>query len=180
LNDGDPIIWPLILQLVLILINAVFACAEIAIISLNDNKLAKLTAAGDKRAIKLTKLTQQPARFLSTIQVGITLAGFLASAFAADNFSDRLTNWLINMGVKIPSATLDTIAVVLITLTLSYFTLVLGELVPKRVAMRHSEKLALAMASLIYGISVVFGPIVWLLTVSTNTILRFIGRRRNN
>lgn len=175
MNDGDPIIWPLILQLVLILINAVFACAEIAIISLNDNKLAKLTAAGDKRAIKLTKLTQQPARFLSTIQVGITLAGFLASAFAADNFSDRLTNWLINMGVKIPSATLDTIAVVLITLTLSYFTLVLGELVPKRVAMRHSEKLALAMASLIYGISVVFGPIVWLLTVSTNTILRFIG-----
>lgn len=172
--EGDPLIWPLVLQLILIIINAVFACAEIAVITMNDNRLAKLTAAGDKRAQKLTELTEQPARFLSTIQVGITLAGFLASAFAADNFSGKLTDWLINMGVKISAATLGTISVVLITLTLSYFTLVFGELVPKRVAMRHAEKLALAMSGLIYGISIIFSPIVWLLTTSTNSILRLL------
>ncbi len=142
---------------------------------MNDNKLAKLAAAQDKRAVKLAQLTEQPARFLSTIQVGITLAGFLASAFAADNFSDKLADWFVHIGVKIPHATLDTISVVLITLILSYFTLVLGELVPKRVAMRYSEKLALAMSGLIYGISQLFNPIVWLLTISTNSVLRLLG-----
>jgi len=147
-SEGDPILWQLLLQLVLIIINAVFACAEIAIISMNDNKLAKLTAAGDKRAIKLTKLTSQPASFLATIQVGITFAGFLASAFAADNFSDKLVNWLINLGVKISVSTLNSISVIVITLILSYFTLVLGELVPKRVAMRKAEELALGMSGL--------------------------------
>jgi putative hemolysin len=175
LSDGDSIFWPLVLQLCLIIINAVFACAEIAVISINDNKLAKLTATGDKRAIRLTKLTEQPARFLATIQVGITLAGFLASAFAANNFSDRLANRLVGWGVKIPMATLDTISVIAITLILSYFTLVLGELVPKRVAMRHSEKLALALSGLVNSVSSVFSPVVWLLTVSTNGLLRLLG-----
>ncbi len=169
------IFWPLILQFILIIINAVFACAEIAVISMNDNKLAKLTAMGDKRAVKLSKLTEQPARFLSTIQVGITLAGFLASAFAADNFSDILVNKLVNLGVTIPPATLDTFSVIIITLILSYFTLVFGELVPKRAAMRNAEKLALAMSGLVYFISIIFGPVVWLLTVSTNGVLRLIG-----
>ncbi|MGS0764814.1 hemolysin family protein [Syntrophomonas curvata] len=175
MTEINPLILPLLLQLVLIFINAVFACAEIAIISMNDNKLAKLVAAQDKRAVKLAQLTEQPARFLSTIQVGITLAGFLASAFAADNFSDKLADWFVYIGVKIPYATLDTISVILITLVLSYFTLVLGELVPKRMAMRYSEKLALAMSGLIYGVSRIFNPIVWLLTVSTNGILRLLG-----
>jgi len=169
------VLWPLLLQLVLIIINAVFACAEIAIISMNDTKLAKLTAQGDKRAIRLTRLTAQPARFLSTIQVGITLAGFLASAFAADNFSDFLVDWLIGAGLKIPAATLDTISVIVITLALSYFMLVLGELVPKRVAMRKAEELALAMSGLVYCISRIFSPVVWLLTISTNGILRLLG-----
>lgn len=175
MNQGASVLWPLTLQLILIIVNAVFACAEIAVISMNDNKLAKLTAAGDKRAIRLTKLTEQPARFLATIQVGITLAGFLASAFAADNFSDVLAEWLVSVGVKVPVATLNTISVIVITLILSYFTLVLGELVPKRVAMRNAEKLALAMSGLVHFISRVFAPPVWLLTVSTNGILRLIG-----
>jgi len=174
-SEGDPILWQLLLQLVLIIINAVFACAEIAIISMNDNKLAKLTAAGDKRAIKLTKLTSQPASFLATIQVGITFAGFLASAFAADNFSDKLVNWLINLGVKISVSTLNSISVIVITLILSYFTLVLGELVPKRVAMRKAEELALGMSGFVYFISKVFAPVVWLLTISTNGLLRLLG-----
>jgi len=175
LSDISLVLWPLLLQLVLIIINAVFACAEIAIISMNDTKLAKLTAQGDKRAIRLTRLTAQPARFLSTIQVGITLAGFLASAFAADNFSDFLVDWLIGAGLKIPAATLDTISVIVITLALSYFMLVLGELVPKRVAMRKAEELALAMSGLVYCISRIFSPVVWLLTISTNGILRLLG-----
>lgn len=175
MSDISLVLWPLLLQLVLIIINAVFACAEIAIISMNETKLAKLTALGDKRAIRLTRLTAQPARFLSTIQVGITLAGFLASAFAADNFSDFLVDWLIGAGLKISAATLDTISVIVITLALSYFMLVLGELVPKRVAMRKAEELALAMSGLVYCISRIFSPVVWLLTISTNGILRLLG-----
>lgn len=173
--DDGHILWQILLQFFLIFLNAVFACAEIAVISMNDNKLAKLTATGDKRAIRLTSLTNQPARFLATIQVGITLSGFLASAFAADNFSGILTQWLVNIGVKIPVATLDTISLVLITIILSYFTLILGELVPKRVGMRKAEQLALAMSGFIYVISEVFAPIVWFLTVSTNGLLRFLG-----
>jgi len=175
LSDGSSIVWQLLLQLILILVNAVFACAEIAVISMNDNKLAKLAAAGDKRAIKLTKLVEQPSRFLATIQVGITFAGFLASAFAADNFSDKLVGWLIRIGVPIPTPTLDTVAVILITLILSYFTLILGELVPKRIAMRKAEPLALAMSRLIYFISKIFAPLVWVLTISTNGLLKLIG-----
>lgn len=171
----DTILWQLFLQLFLIFLNAIFACAEIAIISINDNKLAKLTSSGDKRAVKLSKLTNQPARFLATIQIGITLAGFLGSAFAADNFSDKLVNWLVSIGVSIPVSTLDTISVVLITLILSYFTLILGELVPKRVAMRKAEQLALAMSGFVYFISKVFAPIVWFLSISTNGLLRLIG-----
>ncbi len=174
MTEGS-ILWNLLLQFILILVNSVFACAEIAVISMNDNKLAKMTAAGDKRAIRLSKLTSQPARFLAVIQVGITFAGFLGSAFAADNFSDRLVRWLVNIGVKVPEYTLNTISVILITVILSYFTLVLGELVPKRIAMRKAERLALAMSGLIYFISKVFAPLVGLLTISTNGLLRLLG-----
>ncbi|HPF20763.1 MAG TPA: hemolysin family protein [Syntrophomonas sp.] len=166
---------PLLLQLTLILVNAFFACAEIAVISMNDNKMARMAAIGDKRAIRLEDLTKQPARFLSTIQVGITLAGFLASAFAAENFSDYLVNWLIGLGVTVAAPTLNTLAVVFITLILSYFTLVLGELVPKRIAMRHAEKLALALSGTLYFIAQLFHPVVWLLTHSTNGVLRLLG-----
>lgn len=132
----NPLVWQILLQILLIGLNAVFACAEIAVISMNDNKLAKMASQGDKRAIRLAKLTSQPARFLATIQVAITLSGFLGSAFAADNFSSMLVDGLVNIGVKIPVDTLNTISVILITLILSYFTLVFGELVPKRVAMK--------------------------------------------
>lgn len=165
----------IVLQIILILLNAVFACAEIAVISMNDNKLANMAANGDKRAVRLARLTSQPARFLATIQVAITLSGFLGSAFAADNFSDSLVDWLVSIGVSLPAATLDTIAVILITILLSYFTLVFGELVPKRIAMKRAESLALAMSALITFISHLFAPIVWFLTLSTNSILRLFG-----
>lgn len=171
----DPLLWQIVLQVALIALNAVFACAEIAVISMNDNRLAQLAAQGDKRAVRLARLTSQPAKFLATIQVAITLSGFLGSAFAADNFSDRLVGWLVNLGVTIPASTLDAVSVVVITLILSYFTLVFGELVPKRIAMKKAESLALGMATLISAVAKVTSPIVWVLTASTNGILRLCG-----
>lgn len=165
----------ILLQIILIALNAIFASAEIAVISMNDSKLAKLAADGDKRAVRLARLTSQPARFLATIQVAITLSGFLGSAFAAENFSDSLVDWIVGLGIKVPTATLDAFAVVIITVILSYFTLIFGELVPKRIAMRKAEALALGMSSLISTIAALFAPIVWLLTASTNAILRLLG-----
>lgn len=170
-----PALWPLLLQVILIALNAVFACAEIAVISMNDNKLAQLVAQGDKRALRLARLTSRPAQFLATIQIAITLSGFLGSAFAADNFSDRLASLLVGAGVPLSEKTLDTISVVLITLLLSYFTLVFGELVPKRLAMKKSESLALGLSALITAISTLFAPIVAILTFSTNGVLRLLG-----
>lgn len=170
----DSVWLMLLLQVVLIALNAVFASAEIAIISMNDNKLAKMAQEGNKKAIKLAKLTSKPARFLATIQVAITLSGFLGSAFAADNFSDKLVALIMKTGINIPEKTLDSVVVILITLILSYFTLVFGELVPKRVAMRKAESLALGMASMITFISKAFAPLVFLLTASTNLVLRLM------
>lgn len=171
----DSITFMILLQVVLIFFNAIFACAEIAIISMNDNKLAKLASEGDKRAIRLSKLTSQPAKFLATIQVAITLSGFLASAFAAENFSGVLVSWLLNLGISVPVNILDSVAVIVITIILSYFTLVFGELVPKQIAMRKAEPLALAMSGLISNIAKIFAPLVWSLTISTNAILHIFG-----
>lgn len=165
----------LLLQAVLIALNAIFACAEIAVLSINEVKLERLAEQGDKRARRLMKLTREPARFLSTIQVAITLSGFLGSAFAAENFSDPLVDWLLALGVPIPRATLDTLALILITLILSYFTLVFGELVPKRVAMKRAEALGLSISGLVSGISVLFKPVVWFLSASTDAVLRLMG-----
>ncbi len=171
----DPILFMILLQVVLILLNAVFACAEIAVISMNDTKLAKMAAEGDKRAKRLAHLTSQPARFLATIQVAITLSGFLGSAFAAENFSGVLVDFLVGLGVPIPADVLDSIAVVLITIILSYFTLVFGELVPKQVAMKKAEPLALGLSGLISTIAKIFAPLVSFLTFSTNAILKLFG-----
>ena len=166
--------WLLLLQAVLIALNAVFACAEIAVLSVNDVKLNKMVADGNRRAKRLSKLTAQPAKFLATIQVAITLAGFLGSAFAADNFASPLVDWLKGLGVTLPTATLNTLVVILITLVLSFFTLVFGELVPKRIAMKKAEKVAMGVSGLVLVISKLFAPLVWLLTASTNGILRLL------
>ena len=171
----DQIIFMILLQVILIILNAVFACAEIAVISMNDNKIAKLVTEGDRRAIRLEKLTNQPARFLATIQIAITLSGFLGSAFAAENFSDILVNGLISLGVPVPRNILDSMAVVLITVILSYFTLVFGEIVPKQIAMRKAEKLALMLSGILSAIAWVCAPVVSFLTVSTNGVLRLFG-----
>ncbi len=172
---GNSIWFLLLLQVVLIALNAIFACAEIAVLSINETKLERMAEQGDKRAKRLFRLTREPAKFLATIQVAITLSGFLGSAFAAENFSEPLVNWVVSLGVTIPRSTLDAIAVILITLILSYFTLVFGELVPKRVAMKRAESLGLSISGLISGISVIFKPVVWFLSISTNGILRLMG-----
>ncbi|MBQ3126712.1 MAG: HlyC/CorC family transporter [Clostridia bacterium] len=163
----------LLLQVVLILLNAFFAASEIAVISLNENIVRRQAEEGDKKAAKMLRMVSEPTGFLSTIQVGITLAGFLGSAFAADNFSSVIVDWLIRLGVTaISPAVLDTLSVIAITLILSYFTLICGELVPKRIAMRNPEKLARGVCDIILAISVVMKPVVWFLSVSTNAVLR--------
>jgi len=172
---GSSMIVLLFFQVVLIALNAVFASAEIAVLSLNETKLERMAEQGNGRAKRLVRLTKEPARFLATIQVAITLSGFLGSAFAADNFSEPLVDWMINMGVSIPRATLDAGAVIFITLVLSYFTLIFGELVPKRIAMKKPEQIAMGISGLVSGISIVFKPIVSFLSVSTNLVLRLCG-----
>ena len=177
---GDPLVWQLLLLLLLILIGAFFACAEIALISLNKNKLEKKAAEGAKtksgrQAKRILSLTGQPSKFLATIQVGNTLTGFLASAFAASNISVKLTQWLVSLGVRIPSRILSTFSMVIITVILAFFQMVLGELVPKRIAMKKADILAFPISGSILVISRIFAPVVWLLTKSTNGVLRLLG-----
>ena len=175
--EGDRLFWLISLQLVLIAINAFFASAEMALVSLNTNLLRKAAEDGDKKAKKLLKLSEEPTAFLSAIQIAITLAGFLGSAFAADNFADPLTD-LIYTGLgftAIGEETLNSIMVILITLVLSYFTLVLGELVPKRIAQHSPEKTARLVCPAVSAIKTLLKPIIWILTVSTNLCLRVFG-----
>ncbi len=171
------LVQQLLLQLILILLNAFFAATEIAVISLNEKKLRARADDGDKKANKMLKMVEDPTKFLSTIQIGITLAGFLGSAFAADNFAERLSLFAVKT-FDIPMSQLElinSVSVIVITIILSFFTLVLGELVPKRIAMKYKEKLADAVCPFISGLSTVLTPIVWFLTISTNTMLRLFG-----
>lgn len=167
----------LLLQFILIAINAFFAATEIAVISLNEKKVKAKAEDGDKKAVKMLKMIEEPTRFLSTIQIGITFAGFLGSAFAADNFAERLSAYIgktLEISEKNLSA-VNSLSVVVITIILSFFTLVLGELVPKRVAMRNKEKLAELFCGFISFLASVLRPIIWLLTISTNAVLRIFG-----
>ena len=172
----DSIPQQLLLQAILIAINAFFAMTEIAVISLSPSKLRRLEEEGDKAAAKLLKLVEDSSSFLSTIQIGITLAGYLGSAFAADNFSEPLVNWVYyGLGFQaIPVRVLDTLSVIVITLILSYFTLVLGELTPKRIAMQKPLQVAKFSCSVVSALAVVMRPVIWLLSASTNGLLRLL------
>ncbi|MBR6392734.1 MAG: HlyC/CorC family transporter [Eubacterium sp.] len=161
-------IGKIILLAVLIFLNAVFASAEIAVISMNDARLRQLTNEGNKKAVRLSRLVEQPSRFLATIQVAITLAGLLSSAFAADSFAEPVVRHFSSAGISLN----QNIVVIVITVILAYFNLVFGELVPKRIAMKRAEKMALGMSTMLYGVSVIFKPIVFVLTASTNLVLR--------
>ena len=173
----DPI-WPqVLLQVVLILLNAFFASTEIAVISLNENLLRREAEEGDKKAALLLKIVQTPTKFLSTIQIGITLAGFLGAAFAAENFASRITVWLVDgLGFStLPREVVQSLSVSLITLVISFFTLIFGELVPKRVAMKKAETVARFASGVVYGLSVMMSPVIALLTLCTNGVLRLMG-----
>lgn len=173
--DDNPLLGLILLQFIFIFLNAVFASSEIAVIAMNDKKLAKLANTGDKRAVRLLKLTDQPSGFLATIQVGITLVNLLSSAVATENFSGRLVAWMLKLGLDIPESIISILSVTIITLLLLYFTVLLGELIPKRLGMKKAEKIALGMSGPIYVVSKIFTPIVWLFTVSTNGMLRLFG-----
>ncbi|MBE6003031.1 MAG: HlyC/CorC family transporter [Lachnospiraceae bacterium] len=164
-----------VLLIILIFINGLFSCAEIAVLQVGDTKLKRLAEDGDKRAYTLLKLTEEPARFLSTIQVAITMAGFLSSAFAADSFAAPATRLLVKLGVPASEEVLNPIVIIVITLVLSYVNIVFGELVPKRLAQAYTEKLSLSMAGILKVASDIFRPFVWLLTVSTNAVMHLMG-----
>jgi len=165
----------LLVLLILILLNAFFAATEIAFISLNDAKIEIEAKDGNKKAKSIQKMLKKPSEFLATIQIGITLAGFLSSAFASESFADDLAPVLNNLIPTLSVETWNTISIVLITIILSYFTLVFGELVPKRLGMKNSEKMAYAAVGVIKGISIVTKPFVKLLTASTNIISKVFG-----
>jgi putative hemolysin len=165
----------LLFLFILILLNAFFAMSEIAVISVNDNKVRRMADEGDTKARRLAKLIAQPSQFLSTIQIGITLAGFLASAFAAESFASLLVNRVTALGVRVSLTTLHTLAVILITIVLSYVTLVFGELAPKRIAMQKSEPIALFVAGPVEALAWLTRPAVRFLTFSTNLLVRVLG-----
>ena len=168
------IVFQLLVQVILILINAFFAATEIAVISLNANKLRKLEEEGDKMAPKLLHMVEDSSSFLSTIQIAITLSGFLGAAFAGDAFAEYLTTWLLSLGVGIPASVLNTISLVVVTVILSYFTLIFGELVPKRIAMQKSMEMARLSCRVVTAIATIAKPVVKLLALSTNGMLRLL------
>ncbi len=163
----------IVILVLLILTNALFAASEIAVISLNDAKIERMAEEGNKKAKTILKLVKNPSNFLATIQIGVTLSGFFSSAIAADNFADSLAGLFVGTGI--PYTTLRAIAFVVITLALSFVTLVFGELVPKRIAMTKSEQLSFAVGGLLYGLSVICKPIVFVLSKTTNGVARLFG-----
>ena len=164
-----------VLLFVLILVNGFFSCAEIAVLQVGEAKLKKLSEEGNKKAKKLLEFTEEPSRFLSTIQVAITLAGFLSSAFAAESFAGILDGRVLRLIPTLSVEVIHPISIVLITLILSYISIVFGELVPKRLAQVHTEAIALNIAPILSLVSLLTNPLVFLLSASTNAILRLIG-----
>ena len=169
----------LIILVILILLNAYFAASEIAFISLNDAKIEKQAKEGNKKAKQIEKMLKEPSKFLATIQIGITLAGFLSSAFASETFADMLAPVLNSWIPSVSIGVWKSISIIIITIILSFFTLVFGELVPKRLAMKHYEKISFATIGVIRAISIVTAPFVKLLTVVTNAISRIFGVGEN-
>ena len=175
MDDPGSIILKLLLLFVLVIINAFFAMSEIAIISLNDNVVDKQAEDGNKKAKKVKKLTENPSNFLSTIQIGVTLAGFLTSASASSSFAAGLTEKLVALGTPIPANVINGISVVLITVIMSYFSLVFGELAPKRMAMQKPEKIAYSVVGILLVVKTITAPFVKVLSASTNLIVRLCG-----
>lgn len=180
MDDPDPagnLLLQLLLLLVLILCNAFFAASEIAIITLNDNKIQKMAEDGHKKAKKILQLTADSSNFLATIQVGVTLAGFLTSASAANTLSEPLAAWFVGLvpAAAPHTALVETVCLVVVTILVSFFSLVLGELAPKRMAMQKAESFSFAVVGVLCVIAKFTRPVVWLLSFSTNLIVRLFG-----
>ncbi len=173
--SAKSLVWQIPLLVVLILVNAFFAMSEIALISLNDAKLEKQADEGSKKAKQVLKLTKNPSKFLSTIQIGVTLAGFLASASAATTLAEMLTAVVASSIGEQYENIISPIAVVLVTIVMSYFTLVFGELAPKRIGMQIPEKIAFRVVGVLKAISKITSPFVKVLSVSTNAVVRLLG-----
>lgn len=176
-TDPGSIIIKILTLFVLIFINAFFSMSEMAIVTLNDNKIDKMASEGNKKAKQIQKLTENTSSFLSTIQIGVTLAGFLTSATAAQSFAEMLTNAIAKTSIvdTIPEGVISGFSTILITLVMSYFSLVLGELVPKKIAMNKPEKMAFMAAPILIFVSKITKPLVKFLAFSTNTVLRIFG-----
>ena len=169
----------LIILAVLIFLNAFFAASEIAFISLNDTKIEKQAKDGNKKAKQIEKMLKTPSKFLATIQIGITLAGFLSSAFASDTFAEKLAPILFQCMPFLSLGVWKSISIIIITIILSFFTLVFGELVPKRLAMKNYEKIAFGTIGIIRAISIITSPFVKFLTLVTNSISKLFGVGEN-
>ena len=169
----------ILILIILVLINAFFAASEIAFISLNDAKIDIEAKDGNKKAKKIKRMLENPSKFLATIQIGITFAGFLSSAFAAERFAGELSPVLYNWIPAISLGAWNKVAIIIITIILSYFTLIFGELVPKRIAMKYSEKIAYGSIGVIRAISIVMSPFVRFLTFSTNIVSKIFGVSEN-
>ena len=169
----------ILILLILILINAFFAATEIAYISLNDAKIEKQAKEGNKKAKQIEKMLKTPSKFLATIQIGITLAGFLSSAFASDTFANMLAPTLNNIMPFLSIEAWKAISIIIITIILSFFTLVFGELVPKRIGMKNAEKVSFFSIGIIRAISTIAAPFVKFLTFVTNSISKILGIGEN-
>ena len=175
MDDPGSIIFKLILLFVLILVNAFFAMSEIAIISLNDNMIDKLAEEGHKKAKLIKKLTENPSNFLSTIQIGVTLAGFLTSASASTTFAEMLADAVMKTAPNLPRGIIEGVSVVVITVIMSYFSLVLGELAPKRMGMQKPEEIAYKVVGILLIVKKFTTPFVKILSLSTNAVVRLCG-----
>lgn len=177
MDDPGGIILKLFLLLILILVNAFFAMSEIAIISLNDNKIEKMAEDGNKKAKQVARLTENSSRFLSTIQIGVTLAGFLTSASASQTFAAMLASALSGTALEraVGAGAINAGCVVIITIIMSYFSLVFGELAPKKIAMQAPEKISFKVVGILLFFSKAFSPFVKVLSLSTNAVVRIFG-----
>ncbi len=176
MDDPGSLILKIVILLILIFVNAFFAMSELAVISLNDNKIEKMAEEGNKKAKKIVKLTESSSKFLSTIQIGVTLAGFLTSASASTTFAKMIADKLENTAViAVGKGVIEGFSVVVVTIIMSYFSLVLGELVPKKIAMQIPEKISFKIVDILLFFSRIFSPLVKVLAVSTNGVVRVLG-----
>ena len=166
-------VWPsIVMVVVFVLIGGAFSGAEIALVSLRESQVRGLADSG-RRGQAVQRLLSDPNRFLAAVQVGVTLAGFFSAAFGASTLSEPLARWLAGRGLSVGLA--DTVALVLVTIAISYLSLVVGELTPKRLALQRAEGFALLVAAPLNAIAKLFRPLIWLLSKSTDVLVRLLG-----